>query len=161
MKNRYKIAFPTHLDMKYHVEADMMSSDSVSSLLLGKKSVSSNTEYELRAVIVHHGGADSGQCILKCVVVVVNRLFWFELATLCCSLFEAIVSSLIFYVPFLSKSNMQDITRRIRYWIFMAPTVVDQRLTRTIPKVGVPPPQVITLLRRGGGCIFLMRRQKQ
>jgi hypothetical protein len=60
MKNRYKIAFPTHLDMKYHVEADMMSSDSVSSLLLGKKSVSSNTEYELRAVIVHHGGADSG-----------------------------------------------------------------------------------------------------
>mmetsp|Transcript_1135 Transcript_1135/g.2308 ORF Transcript_1135/g.2308 Transcript_1135/m.2308 type:complete len:455 (+) Transcript_1135:112-1476(+) len=60
IKNRCKITFPLHLDMQNHVEADIMSTESVSSLILGKNSKPSNCLYGLRAVIVHHGDANSG-----------------------------------------------------------------------------------------------------
>lgn len=59
-KNRFKISFPTHLDMKPYVESDV-SSGSASSLILGSKHPPSNSEYNLRAVIVHHGDANTGQ----------------------------------------------------------------------------------------------------
>lgn len=60
IKNRFKISFPTHLDMKHFVESDV-SKESASSLILGSKHPPSNSEYQLRAVIVHHGDANTGK----------------------------------------------------------------------------------------------------
>ena len=60
-KNRFKITFPTYLDMKQYVENDV-STGSASSLIFGsKKHPPSNSEYHLRAVIVHHGDANTGK----------------------------------------------------------------------------------------------------
>lgn len=59
-KIRSKVKFPTLLDMKQFVESDV-SSESASSLILGKKHSPSDSEYQLRAVIVHHGNAYGGE----------------------------------------------------------------------------------------------------
>lgn len=60
LKNRFKITFPTRLDMKQYMESSVSSSESASSLILGSNHSQSNTEYNLRAVIVHHGDANTG-----------------------------------------------------------------------------------------------------
>lgn len=57
-KNRFKVSFPARLDMAHFVEGDA-ASESASSLILGNNRPTS-FDYDLRAVIVHHGDADSG-----------------------------------------------------------------------------------------------------
>jgi hypothetical protein len=64
-KNRLKIAFPTQLDMVQYLESEEVSPESASSLILGTKHPLPTSKYELRAVIVHHGDANTGNMLHK------------------------------------------------------------------------------------------------
>lgn len=59
LKNRFKVKFPKLLDMKQFLDEDA-TTETASSLLFGGQGPLSQADYHLRAVIVHHGDANSG-----------------------------------------------------------------------------------------------------